>query len=317
MTDTFLPYTSWLDMSLPPAIWLIPDLLERGSGGFLHGQAGAYKSFLLLQLALDVASGSTVLNIWAKQPPRSVMLFQAEGTKRAWQARIRAHRATYPEDIPFFTEHRLDLKVDSAKGQKIMWEAINRIRPDLVILDPLKNLMTGTDGDPIAIERWFDQWNSWRQEFGCSVLVGTHDRQPQHHYDRAKGMMVTSNYGWEELRGRTELPGWADLIMALKKRDNVATLIVQKVRDGIGDDEYRFRLEDGRLLVFGRSDGVDMWIGEHLQPAPLVSELVKDTAEATGMSTKTVRRHIDMMVGAGTVEKFIDGEGKTRIQKGA
>lgn len=309
---SFLKYDEWLDLSLGPPDWLVQGLLERGSGGFIHGQPGSFKSFLLLQLGLDIAAGQAPLTIWQAAPPKPVLLMQAEGTRRAWRDRIRAQG--HPRGVPFISEHRLDLKVDSRAGRREMWTALERHHPALVIIDPLKNLMSGTDGDPIAIERWITLWNDWRQHFGCAVLIGQHDRQAQHYYDKAKGKLATSSFGVEELRGRTELIGWADLIVALKKRDNVATLTIEKVRDVPVGAEYQFRLEHQRLVLVGRSDTVVEWLLDRLGDEQHQSEVVKQCQAETGASERTVRRHIVEMLSDGLLEQRMEGH-KFKLRK--
>lgn len=316
MTASFLQYGEWLTLSLPPPDWLVDGLIERGAGGFIHGAPGVFKSFFLLQLGLDVAAGASPLGVWKADVPKAVVLLQAEGTRRGWRDRIRAHEAVYPRVLDFFSLHRLDLKADSRVGTRLIETALAEIRPALVIIDPLANWMTGSDTDDTAIDKWHGLWNSWRENFGSAVLIGHHDRQPLRSYDKAAGAMTVKDYGPEEMRGHTRLYAWADFQAALKKKDGVSTLTVEKVRERVAGDEYRFRLENGRLVLVGRSDTVETWIAEHLKDGPLVSEVVREATKATGMSTKTVRRHLDLMIGSGQAAKFLDPEGKTRLRKG-
>ena len=316
MTGAFLQFGEWLDLELPPPDWLVENLIERGSGGFIHGQPGAFKSFFLLQLGLDVAAGAAPLGAWKADMPKSVVLLQAEGTRRSWRDRIRAHEAVYPRVMAFFSLHRLDLKADSKAGTRLIEAQLARIQPALIIIDPLANWMTGSDTDDVAIDKWHGLWNSWRENFGSAVVVGHHDRQPLRAYDKAAGSVTARDYGPEEMRGHTRLYAWADFQAALKKKDGVSTLTVEKVRERSEGDEYRFRLEQGRLVLVGRSDTVETWIAEHLKDEPLVAELVREAAKATGMSAKTVRRHLDLVISSGQVAKFLGPEGKTRLRKG-
>lgn len=314
MSTGFLKFSEWLNLDILPEEWLIDNLLVRGGGGFLHGQPGAFKSFFLLQLGLDVAAGAAPLGVWKADVPKAVILLQAEGTRAGWRKRIKAHEAAYPTTAEFFSLHRLDLKVDSSPGKTLIWDELEKHKPALVIVDPLANWMTGSDTDDVAIDRWHGLWNSWRQTFGCAVLIGHHDRQPLRAYSKAKGGMATESYGAEEMRGHTRLYAWADFQAALKVRDKVSTLTVEKVREQVAGDEYRFKLEQGRLVLVGRSDAVAVWLLENLAEEPWITALVKDAAAATGMSIRTVQRKLEKLQAKGTVEAYLDGK-KTRLKK--
>ena len=189
-----------------------------------------------------------------------------------------------------------------------------RILPALVIIDPMANWMTGSDTDDVAIDKWHGLWNSWRENFGCAVLIGHHDRQPLRAYNKAAGKIAAESFGAEEMRGHTRLYAWADFQAALKKRDGVSTLTVEKVRERRAGDEYRFKLEEGRLVLVGRSDTVDEWVLAHLHDDPWITALVKDAAKATGMSTKTIRRAIDRLVAEGKVQQSLEDK-KTHLRK--
>lgn len=291
-----LSWDQWLAREFGPPDWLIPGLLERGAGGMIHGGPRSYKSFLCLQLCLDVAAGRSVLGLFAKQPPRRAFLLQAEGTPRAWRERMVALRSTYPPGIPFWSRHTSVEKLDTPGGDRRVREALTLLTPELLVVDPLSNFFTGADTDQVAIQRWFSGVDGWKTDFGCAVLIVHHDRQPV--IMPLHGELQTINSGMYETRGNTRLPGWADLLIAVRRRGDVATIIVQKARDAPDGQEYSFRLKDGKLTALARGAGLEAAVLACIEPGEemWVADLMKKVVERTQVSDRTARRSLNNLV---------------------
>lgn len=316
-TDHPLTLRDWLTAQFPDPVWIIKDLMEAGTGGWLHGPPGAYKSFWLLRLCVDVAAGVDPLDTWPAQPAVPTLYLQAEGVKRGWQKRIIAAAAEVPESVPFHTVHDTTFKVDTPKGERYFRTLMDRIQPKLVVLDPLVTWFTGNDSDPVAIREWLDRLNVWRSEYDTALLVAHHDRQPHRYYNKVTGDMATLDAGVEEMRGRTELVGWADLQMGLKRKGDVATLKVHKARDEATGASYTFRLDDGRIVLAETADRFDRAVARTVLAGTTdLTQCVKIVADEMNMHERTARRKLDKAIATGTFELVGDGPRKAlRIVK--
>mgnify|MGYP001619429320 FL=1 len=313
MTETgdIHSWAEWQNLDLGETDWLIPGLLEVGGGGLVHGGPRAYKSFLLLQLCLDLAAGYGVLGVFLPVPAKRTLMFQAEGTKRAWKNRLVALQEEYPAEIPFWSRHTSLEKFDSAQGDKRMRAALELIRPDLVVLDPIAEFLEGADTDAVSVQRWTGVINGWRERAGCAVVLVHHDRQPLRF--ASQGGMTTLDAGMEESRGHTRLTAWADLVLGVKRRDDVTTVRVQKVRDSVDGQEFQFRLVNGKLVLASRSDALEQAVLQVVVKEMWFSEAMHAVCEILNAQERTVRRAIDRLVTRGELDRVTAG-GRFRLK---
>ena len=307
-----LAWDDWLDLELGEPDWLVPGLLERGGAGIVHGSSRSFKSFFMLQLCLDLAAGYPALGVFPVVPPKRTLMFQAEGTKRAWRQRMWALRDVYPTGIHFWSRHTSVEKFDSPAGDARMRAALALVKPDMVVLDPIAEFLSGIDTDAVSIQRWTAVMNGWREDFGCAVLLVHHDRQPMRFFNKTG--MTTLDAGMEEARGNTRLPAWADLVVGMRRKDDVTTARVQKVRDAPDGQEFQFKFSGGRLVLASRSDALEQLALSVLVGKMWLSDVVKAVSEhGMGVHDRTIRRAIDRLVERGEVAQAIVG-GRFQLQ---
>lgn len=93
----FTLYTRAGLAAMEPPVWLIPDLLQEDTFSILYGSWGTFKSFLALDIALSVATGSSTATRrpWPEiSSPGNVLYIAGEG-QRALDNRIRAWEVTH------------------------------------------------------------------------------------------------------------------------------------------------------------------------------------------------------------------------------
>jgi len=306
----------WVDASFPDPTWIINPLMEAGTGAWLHGPPQSFKSFFLLQLCIDVAAGVRPLDVWGEHEAVPTLFFQAEGTRRGWKHRIVAAMEANALSIPFYSEHQMSVKVDSREGRAWVEARIKASKAKLVVFDPLVTWFTGNDSDPVAIREWLDVLNYWRGVYDVAIIIGHHDRQPTHFYSKSAGKMLTLDAGAEEMRGRTELFGWADLILGLKKSDNLATLTIQKSRESVTGDKHTFRLQEitpgaVKLVVNSRANELETTLTVYLANGDNALGVVVTTlAKELNKNERTIRRQIEKLVSEGKFELVGDGARK-------
>ena len=302
-----LSWADWLAIELGEPDWLIPNLLERGGAGLVHGGIQSYKSFLMLRLCLDLAAGKPVLGLFPAASPHATLLLQAEGSRKAWRRRMLRLQADYPADMPFWSWHSLSTKLDQKVGDAWVRAALAYTRAALLVVDPIANFFLGADTDPVALQRWRDISNAWREEYGCAVLWVHHNRQAIRFFDNGK--VGTFDGGAEEARGRGDIKAWADLILGLRKSADTTTVSVEKVRDDPTGQEFKFRLDEGKLVLVGvAGDQVETAILQALRAGEgWLSPLVAEIADSTGVSPSGVRRAIARLVERGEITQVLYG----------
>ena len=311
MEEELLSLKSWINATFPDPTWLINPLMESGTGAFLHGPSQSYKSFFLLQLAMDVAAGVSPLGVWKASDPVPTLYFQAEGTKRAWRIRLTNAMKDYSENIPFNSIHETTIKVDQPGTRGIVENLIKKTGAKLVIFDPLITWFTGHETDPDAIRGWHSVLNDWKSNLDTAIMLGHHDRQAQFFYSKAAGKMQSHDAGMDEMRGRTELNAWADLTMGFKRKDDVSTLTIQKSRESAIGDKYTFRMQDNRLVLNSAPNllevGVKAYIAEN---NGAVADVIAAMVKEFGGVDRTIRRQIEKLVKEGKLELVGDGSRK-------
>lgn len=314
--DDVLSWDAWLELDLGTPDWLIPGLLERGAGGLVHGSSRSFKSFLLLQLCLDLAAGYSILDIFPATAQHRTIMFQAEGTRRAWQARMTALKEVYPTGIPFWSRHTAVERFDAPAGDKRMRAVLALLKPDLVVIDPIAEFLQGSDRDDVAVQRWVAVANGWKADFGCAVVLVHHDRQPLRF--PGQGGLTTLDAGMEEARGHTRLPAWADLVLGLRRKGDITTVRVQKVRDQEERADFSLRLVGGRLVLADSPDLLEQAVLRAVGVEAWLADVVRVASTSTAAGERTIRRAISRLVERGTIEQITAaGRFKLRLVKGA
>jgi len=123
--------------------WLVAGLWSEQAVGIVGGEPKCCKSFLALDLAVSVASGTPCLRRFVVPKAGRVLLYAAEDALHIVRRRldgiaVAAGAMLANLDIQVITVPalRLDLEVD----RRNLAETVDRLRPRLLILDPFVRL---------------------------------------------------------------------------------------------------------------------------------------------------------------------------------
>ena len=209
--------------------WLIDALWGRQAVGIVGGEPKCGKSFLALDLAVAVAAGVPCLRRFAADEPGPVLLFAAEDAGHIVRARLqgiaKAAGARFDTldiaviDIPAL---RLDHRADRQR----LVETIERVRPRLVVLDPLVRLH-GVDENTVAeVAPILGFLRDIQRRFATAVVLV--------HHARKSGATRPG----QALRGSSELHAWGDSNLYLKRRDRQILMTVEhRAAPGLNDIE--------------------------------------------------------------------------------
>ena len=199
--------------------WLVTDLWLDDGVGLIGGEPKCCKSFLALEMAVAVASGTACLRQFAVPRAGRVLLYAAEDALHIVRRRLEgicaaAGCALRELDLQVITVPtlRLDLPGDCDRLQK----TIQQLKPRLLILDPfvrLHRIDENASGEVAPILAYLRELQR-RYELAV-VLV--------HHAKKGGGRIRAG----QALRGSSEFHAWGDSNLYLRRSDRELTLTVE------------------------------------------------------------------------------------------
>lgn len=236
-------FTLWSeerDKAPPP--WLIRGLLAKVSLAGIYGPGGSYKSFIILDAALAIASGATE---WAglqiTDPGAPIVYVAGEGSATG---RAKAWEAVKGEvgGDKFVTYHGLDLSdPQQLQGFQEDLQSLYTIwgrSPGLVIFDTLARAAPGQDEnsakDMGVIVQAADDIKTFCQ--CCVALI--------HHTPKGKEEWRGSGAVWNALD--------TGILVRRGKVPGTASIRLERQKDGVAGKSWAITLEE---VATGRKDG--------------------------------------------------------------
>jgi hypothetical protein len=207
---------SQLDTSGPQTHWLVEGLWSEQAVGILGGEPKCCKSFLALDVAVSVASGTACLRQFPVPRSGPVLLFPAEDSLAVVRQRLEgiAAVAQVPfASLPVQVITAPSLRLDLPKDRLRLNETVRQHRPILLILDPLIRLHRLDENDASQIAALLSYLRELQREFQVAVMLVHHARKDSR-----------SSRPGQALRGSSELHGWGDSNLYLRRKGSHLTL---------------------------------------------------------------------------------------------
>jgi RecA-family ATPase len=180
--------------------WLVEGLWSDQAVGILGGEPKCCKSFLALDLAVSVASGVACLRRYPVRHPGRVLLFPAEdalGIVRRRLQGICAAAGVCFESLPLQVITAPVLRLDTAADRERLAKTVERLRPRLLILDPMIRLHRLDENDASQIAVLLSYLRELQRRFQVAVVLVHHARKDSN-----------GSRPGQALRGSSELHGW-------------------------------------------------------------------------------------------------------------
>jgi hypothetical protein len=200
----------------PQTQWLIEDLWADQAVGILGGEPKCCKSFLALDIAVSVASGQPCLRQYPVPRSGKVLLFPAEDSLSVVRQRLEgiAGAAQVPfEALPVEVITAPSLRLDTPADRQRLANTVQQFQPRLLILDPLIRLHRVDENDATQIAALLSFLRQLQRQFQVAVLLVHHARKDS-----------SSSRPGQALRGSSELHGWGDSNLYLRRRGSQLTL---------------------------------------------------------------------------------------------
>jgi len=230
----------------PQNRWLIEDLWSDQAVGILGGEPKCCKSFLALDIALSVAAGTDCLRRFPVRSQGTVLLFPAEDSLPVVRQRLEgiATAAGLSLDpLPIEVITAPSLRLDSSSDQQRLVNTVESIKPVLLILDPLIRLHRVDENDASQVAGLLSFLRQLQRQFKLAVLL-------VHHARKDSG----SSRPGQALRGSSELHGWGDSNLYVRRRGSQLTLSTEH-RAAPSVDHIPIQLsQDGAALALSILD---------------------------------------------------------------
>lgn len=217
---------------LPEPQWLIESVMERDSLAVLWGASGSGKSFVALDMALCIATGTRWLE---KYPTTQGPVFYAaaeggRGMRRRGRAWAKRHGFASIPDMYFYPAAPL---IRDPKFLEEFLKMVKKTNPALVVIDTLARSFTGDENSAADMNEWIKAAVRIQNETGACVLI-------IHHTAKAlkKGSKPTE-------RGSGALRGALDTSIYVS-RDEMGQVLIQnpKQKDGPEFEDITVGLEE-------------------------------------------------------------------------
>ncbi|MCU0293799.1 MAG: AAA family ATPase [Thermoanaerobaculaceae bacterium] len=193
------------------ARWLVHSIWPESAVGLLFGAPKLGKTWLSLDLALSVSSGTSCLDAFTVERPGPALVYLAEDSLQSARARVEGlcrHRGIglHRADLHFITAP--SLRLDHEDDSHRLLATVEKLQPRLLLLDPFVRLHGQDENDSGAVSAILASLRQLQRDRNVAICLVHHTRKtgggPQGY----------------ALRGSGDLYAWGDAYACLTRRDH-------------------------------------------------------------------------------------------------
>jgi hypothetical protein len=166
-----------LEVERPEDRWLIESLWGRQAVGLLGGGAKSLKSWLGLDLAVSVASGTPALDRFRVEAPGRALVYLAEDRHAQVRTRLEAicrHRRLEIAELDLAVITEAVVRLDTHRDQERLRATLEHLRPRLLLLDPLVRLHSCDENSSQDISRLLGYLRELQRTFDLALVLVHH-----------------------------------------------------------------------------------------------------------------------------------------------
>ena len=200
--------------------WLIEGLWSAEAVGIVGGQPKCAKSWLALEMAVSVATGTPCLGHYDVEEKGGALVYLAEDSLRAVRERLEALTRCRRQSIESLEVHVIretTLRLDLARDQIRLLKTLRALSPRILVLDPLVRLHRLDENSSHDVSGLLAYLRSLQRELDLSVVVVHH----------TKKNVSSGQSGGQGLRGSGDIHAWSDSSLYLRRRGEDLTLSIE------------------------------------------------------------------------------------------
>lgn len=190
--------------------WLVEELWGASSVGVLGGAPKCCKSWLGLDLAVSVASATACLGRFPVAQSGPALVYLAEDALPVVRQRVEGiarHRGLALRDLDLHVITATSLRLDRERDRARLRETARRLRPRLLLLDPLVRLHTVDENSAGEVARLLSYIRELERTLALAVVLVHHSR---------KNASPSAGEG-QALRGSGDLHAFGDSNLYLRR----------------------------------------------------------------------------------------------------
>jgi hypothetical protein len=160
--------------------WLVEELWGASSVGVIGGAPKCSKTWLGLDIALSVATGTACLGKYAVPEPGPVLIYLAEDALPVVRERVEGMARHRGLDLAGVAIHAITapvLRLDRDPDRMRLLETARQLRPRLLVLDPLVRLHGIDENNAGEVAALLAYFRSLQRQLDLSVLLVHHTRK--------------------------------------------------------------------------------------------------------------------------------------------
>jgi RecA-family ATPase len=193
-----------------PQRWLVDQLWGASSVGLIGGAPKCSKTWLGLDLALSVATGTACLGKYAVPEPGPVLVYLAEDALPIVRQRVEGmarHRGLNLQQVEIHVITAPTLRLDREQHRGQLLQTAQRLRPRLLLLDPLVRLHGIDENNANEVAGLLAYIRALQRQLDLSVILVHHTRK-----NGAAGIAAG-----QAIRGSSDLHAFGDSNLYLKR----------------------------------------------------------------------------------------------------
>jgi hypothetical protein len=233
--------------------WLIENLWLMEGVGIIGGPPRAYKSWLALDMAVSVASGSPCLGVFPVRSSGPVLIYAAEDSESSLRSRLESIARNRQIDFSHLDVRVITadlLRLDLPDDQKRLEATIALHQPKLLIIDPLVRIHGADENASGPMAALLGYFRALQRKNAVAIILIHHS-----------GKRISTRAGYS-LRGSSDFYAWTDCLLSLERRHEQHRLSVEH-RSAPGSGPFTVELvtpsspDLGPHLILRRDDETD------------------------------------------------------------
>lgn len=205
--------------------WICEPIIAKNSIGFVAGLPEAKKTWLLMDLAIEMARGG---GLWLKKFPVNagkVLFIDQERAKSETQRRIRAVIAGKELDHTslkgrLFIRCGSSTKLDLQHSYEAFRKELGDIKPDVVIVDSFATFHTKNESARMEVQTVLERIKQLRDEFGCTFLIVHHETKAAY-----QGRKEGAAPSYLDMSGNVAIPAAAEMTLSVVQHDDEKSMV--------------------------------------------------------------------------------------------